>query len=56
MINEFPCQKFIAKKGNLKDIWFKQMLRRRLETAEYPEIEFVKNNSLSFDDGRIIGL
>lgn len=42
-------------KKNLKDIWFKQMLRRRLETAEDPEIEFMKNNSLSFDDGQIIG-
>ena len=52
----FRVESLLRKKENLKDIWFKQMLRRRLGTAEDPEIEFVKNNSLSFDDGQIIGL
>lgn len=51
MINEFLCSKFVAEKI-LEDIQPKEIVNRRLGMAQAsPEIEFERNNSLSFDDG-----
>jgi hypothetical protein len=51
MINKFLCSKFIAEQI-LEDLQPKQMNNRLGVAKSSPEMEFMANNSLSFNGGR----